>query len=94
MRPQQMIVFRKRARRREWNGFRYSLWVSTDGRFAVERSRWTGRAGLPDVWRAFQRDGGDWRLLLNGRTGKTTHRTRAAAERTCRAAARQVRACA
>ena len=89
-----MIGFSKRPSRRDRLGFRYWRWISLDGRFAVERSRWTGRAALPDVWRAFEQDGGDWRLLLNVRTGKTTHRARAAAERTCRAAARQVRACA
>jgi len=89
-----MIAFCKRPRRRNRLGFSYARWISLDGQWAVEWSHWTGRAPVPDVWRAFERDGGHWRLLLNARTHKTTHRTRAAAERTCRAAIREARACA
>ena len=78
------MQFRRHPRRRDRNGFRYRMWVSVDGRFAVERSRWMGRGDLPDVWRALRWDIDRWDLLVNRRTGAIAHRTRGAAERTCR----------
>jgi len=89
-----MIEYRKRPQRRERNGFVYRLYVSTDGRFAVECSSWIANKRLPkdrrvaEVWRALERFGDGWVILPNVRNGKRIHYTRNAAERTCARAAR------
>jgi hypothetical protein len=80
------VEFRKTPKRFvRWRILALSRWISRDGLFYVERSRYLGLGGsktLPTVWRAAQRDPitGRWEIL--GR-----HRSRAAAERTIARAA-------
>ena len=77
------IEFRKTPKRFRRDMFRYVRYVTTDGRYCVQKSKYDGKAYLPTVWYALRRDcvTGNWNELL-GR-----HRTRAAAERTIQQAA-------
>ena len=81
------MTFRKHATRRTVNGFRYARYTSIDGRFAVEKSTWTGRAAIPVVYRALKRIDVGWVIISPHRTRRAAER---AAERVCKKEDRRV----
>jgi len=73
-----VVTFKKRGHSVDRDLFRYTLWESHCGQYAVCRSEYTGQADLSTVYRALVRDASRHRWDIVSR-----HRKRHPAEMAC-----------
>ena len=82
VKDEKALTFAKRpTRRRVYETFRYVRFVSTCGRYAVEKSTYLGKGKVPIVWRALVHAGADCWNCIGG--SRNLYRTRKTAEEAC-----------